>query len=60
MGGGGAPPLVIVRLGDGGVHPAHELLGIQLSAGGVRPTREQIAVVGGVHNTLLRLLAMDN
>ena len=29
-------------------------------AGGVRPARERIAVVGRVHNTLLRLPAMDD
>jgi hypothetical protein len=34
--------------------------GIQLGAGGVRPARERIAVVGGVHITLLRLPAMGD
>ena len=54
------PPLTIIRLGARGVHPARELLGIQLGAGGVRPACERIAVVGGVHNTLLRLPAMGD
>ncbi len=42
------------------VRRARELIGIQLGAGGVRPARERIAVVWGVHNTLLRLRAMGD
>ena len=37
-----------------------ECVPLQLGAEGVRPACEQIAVVGGVHNTLLRLPAMGN